>query len=146
LIADQIRDPGNLGTIMRTGLAAGADLILLTPGTVDLYSPKVIRSGMGAHFRLPAQAASWEEISQITEGLILFLADMNQGTSLWETDLTAPLGIILGGEAHGPSLAARSLSNQAIHIPMNTLSESLNAAAASAILLFEVRRQRNLRK
>jgi RNA methyltransferase, TrmH family len=144
LIADEIRDPGNLGTLMRSSLAAGADLILLSPGTVDLYSPKVVRAGMGAHFRLPAIAASWEEISRICAGLVLYLADMNQGESCWETDLTAPLGIILGGEANGPGKNARELSTHIIHIPMNTHSESLNAAAAGAVLLFEIRRQRNL--
>ena len=145
LIADEIRDPGNLGTLMRSGLAAGVDLILLSPGTVDLYSPKVIRAGMGAHFLLPALAASWEEIPEITAGLVLYLADMNQGKNCWETDLTGPLGIILGGEAHGPGKKARELSNHSIHIPMNTHSESLNAAAAGAVLLFEIRRQRYLR-
>lgn len=142
LIADEIRDPGNLGTLMRSGLAAGIDLILLSPGTVDLYSPKVIRAGMGAHFRLPVLAASWEEILQITVGLVLYLADMDQGKNCWETDLTGPVGIILGGEAHGPGEKARELSNHSIHIPMNTHSESLNAAAAGAVLLFEIRRQR----
>ena len=145
LIANEIRDPGNLGTLMRSGLAAGVDLILLSPGTVDLYSPKVIRAGMGAHFRLPALAASWEKISKITAGLVLYLADMNQGQSCWETDLSGPVGIILGGEAHGPGKDARELANHSIHIPMNTHSESLNAAAAGAVLLFEIRRQRYLR-
>jgi len=90
LIADEIRDPGNLGTLMRSSLAAGVDMFLLSPGSVDLYSPKVIRSGMGAHFRLPAITTSWEEILQLTSGLVLYLADMNQGKSCWETDLTAP--------------------------------------------------------
>jgi len=146
LIADEIRDPGNLGTLMRSSLAAGVDMFLLSPGSVDLYSPKVIRSGMGAHFRLPAITASWEEILQLTSGLVLYLADMNQGKSCWETDLTAPLGIILGGEAHGPGKSARELANHSVHIPMNTHSESLNAAAAGAILLFEIRRQRYLQE
>jgi len=146
LIADEIRDPGNLGTLMRSSLAAGVDMFLLSPGSVDLYSPKVIRSGMGAHFRLPAIIASWEEILQLTSGLVLYLADMNQGKSCWETDLTAPLGIILGGEAHGPGKNARKLANHSVHIPMNTHSESLNAAAAGAILLFEIRRQRYLQE
>lgn len=144
LIVDEIRDPGNLGTLMRSCLAAGVDMLLLSPGTVDLYSPKVIRSGMGAHFRLPAISAPWDEILQLTTGMVLYLADMNQGKSCWETDLTGPMGIILGGEAHGPGKKARELANHTIHIPMNTHSESLNAAAAGAILLFEIRRQRYL--
>jgi len=143
MIIDEIRDPGNLGTLMRSGLAAGVNMFLLSPGTVDLYSPKVIRSGMGAHFRLPAISTSWDEILELTSGLVLYLADMNQGKSCWKTDLTGPLGIILGGEAHGPGKDARKLANQTIHIPMNTHSESLNAAAAGAVLLFEICRQRS---
>jgi TrmH family RNA methyltransferase len=146
LIADEIRDPGNLGTLMRSSLAAGVDMLLLSRGSVDLYSPKVIRSGMGAHFRLPAITTSWEEILQLTSGLVLYLADMNQGKSCWETDLTGPLGIILGGEAHGPGKNARGLAKYSVHIPMNTHSESLNSAAAGAILLFEIRRQRYLQE
>jgi len=146
LIADEFRDPGNLGTLMRTCLAAGADMILLSPGTVDLFSPKVVRAGMGAHFRLPALSSSWEEINLLTDGLTLYLADMNQGDSCWDTDLTGPLGIILGGEAHGPGKEAREIANRSIHIPMNTHSESLNAAAAGAILLFEIRRQRRIQE
>lgn len=143
LIVDEMRDPGNLGTLMRSSLAAGVDLLLLSPGTVDLYSPKVIRSGMGAHFRLPTISTSWDEIFELTEGLVLYLADMNQGKSCWEADLTGPLGIILGGEAHGPGEDARKTAQQMIHIPMNSHSESLNAAAAGAVLLFEIRRQRS---
>lgn len=143
LIVDEMRDPGNLGTLMRSSLAAGVDLLLLSPGTVDLYSPKVIRSGMGAHFRLPTISTSWDEIFELTEGLVLYLADMNQGISCWEADLTGPLGIILGGEAHGPGEDARRVAQQTLHIPMNSHSESLNAAVAGAVLLFEIRRQRS---
>ncbi|MFN2280927.1 MAG: TrmH family RNA methyltransferase [Anaerolineales bacterium] len=142
LILDAIRDPGNLGTLMRTCLAAGADGLLLGPGTVDSYSPKVVRSAMGAHFRLPVVSASWKEIASLTRGMGLYLADMDQGESLWEADLTKPLGIILGGEAHGPGKQARSLAGESIHIPMEAPAESLNAAIAGAILLFEVKRQR----
>jgi len=90
-------------------------------------------------------AASWEEIPQITSGLVLYLADMNQGKSCWDTDLSGPVGIILGGEARGPGDKARELAKHSIHIPMNNHSESLNAAAAGAVLLFEIRRQRFLR-
>lgn len=142
LILDAIRDPGNLGTLMRTCLAAGADGLLLGPGTVDPYSPKVVRSAMGAHFRLPVIGASWKEITSLTREMDLYLADMGQGKSLWEADLTRPLGIILGGEAHGPGKQARALAGESLHIPMAAAAESLNAAIAGAILLFEVKRQR----
>lgn len=142
VIADQIRDPGNLGTLMRTALAAGADAMILTPGTTDPFSPKVVRSAMGAHFYLPLVMADWAEIKSITAGLACYLADMQAGKSLWEADLSLPLAIILGGEAQGPGKPARQLADQAIHIPMEQETESLNAAAAGAVLLYEVRRQR----
>ena len=144
LIADEIRDPGNLGTIIRTALAAGAEGVLLTPGTVDPFSPKVVRAAMGSHFHLPIKTVSWAEIKKITRGLTLFLADMNVGVDLWQSDLRNPLAIIIGGEAHGPGKSAREFANKVIHIPMNEKSESINAAAAGAVLLFEVRRQRTV--
>ena len=143
LIADEIRDPGNLGTLARSCLAAEANLLILSPGSVDLFSPKVIRAGMGAHFRLPIIKTDYSDISGITDGLPLFLAAMNEGKALWETDLRGPLGLILGSEAHGAGNAARELADHIIHIPMNPASESLNASAAGAVILFEVRRQRN---
>lgn len=144
IIADQLRDPGNLGALMRTAAAAGADGLILTPGTADPFAPKVVRSAMGAHFHLPLLTASWPEIRQLTEGLEIYLAEMGGGLSLWEADLTGPLALILGGEAHGPSKPARQLAGQTLHIPMEASTESLNAAAAGAILLFEIRRQRSI--
>jgi len=144
LIADEIRDPGNLGTLMRTALAAGTDGVLLPPGTVDPFSPKVVRAAMGAHFHLPIKTASWPEIEKITRNLAVYLADMDQGPNLWQPDLTEPLGIIIGGEAHGPGKNARGLTNKILHIPMSEKSESINAAAAGAVFLYEIRRQRTL--
>ena len=142
MIADNIRDPGNLGTLLRTSLAAGAQAILLSPGTVDPTSPKVIRAGMGAHFQIPVLSCSWEEIRKITDGLTVFAADMTQGSRYWDTDLTKPLGLLIGGEAHGPGKQARNLADAMIHIPMRNSSESLNAAVAGAVLMYEVLRQR----
>ena len=144
LITDEIRDPGNLGTLMRTALAAGADGVLLPPGTVDPFSPKVVRAAMGAHFHLPVKIASWIEIKKTIRGLTVYLTDMNQGVNLWQSELTEPLAIIIGGEAHGPGKIARELTNKVLHIPMSDKSESINAAAAGAVLLFEIRRQRTL--
>ena len=142
IIADEIRDPGNLGTLLRTAQAAGVNGFLLSPGTVDPFSPKVIRAGMGAHFRLPILSCSWEKIRQITGGLTIFGADMEGGSRIWDAYLSLPLALILGGEAHGPGKHSRDLADSWIHIPMNDGSESLNAAAAGAVLMFEVLRQR----
>lgn len=142
LVLDALRDPGNLGTLMRSCLAAGADGLLLGPGTVDPFSPKVVRAAMGAHFKLPVLSGSWPEIDQLTGGMDRYLADMGQGKILWEADLTRPVALILGGEAHGPGPQARQLAGASLHIPMISESESLNAAVAGAVLLFEVMRQR----
>ena len=142
VILDSLRDPGNLGSLMRTSLAANADGLLLSPGSVDPFSPKVVRSAMGAHFRLPVHIHSWPEIADLTQDLTILLAEMDSGSSLWDTDLTGPVGIILGSEAHGPGLEAKKLAAKSVHIPISSNIESLNAAVAGAVLLFETNRQR----
>lgn len=147
LIADTIRDPGNMGTILRSAAAAGVQGIILTPGTVDCYSPKVIRSAMGAHFHLPVASLDWPEIHHLLKEepnpLQILLADVHQGRSCWQTDLRQPTALLIGSEAEGASPAAHQLADALIHIPMPGGFESLNASVAAAILLFEVVRQRN---
>lgn len=144
LIPDQIRDPGNLGTLLRSAAAAGVQAVLLPPETTDASAPKVVRAGMGAHFRLPVHAMEWDEIEQYCKqaNLQLFLADMNGG-SCWEANLRSPLALIVGGEAEGASEQARKLADWSVRIPMPGIAESLNAGVAGAVLLFEVVRQRN---
>lgn len=148
LIADNLRDPGNLGTLLRSAGAAGAQAVLLSPGTTDAFSPKVLRAGMGAHFRLPVFHRSWEEIRAICKGstppLRVFLAESAEGAACWNLDLRQPLALMVGSEAEGPTPEARALADQPITIPMPGKSESLNAAVAASILLFEVVRQRYL--
>jgi len=141
LIPDQIRDPGNLGTLLRTAAAAGVQAVFLPPETTDAFAPKVVRSGMGAHFRLPIQSMKWEKIRRETKDLQVYLADMD-GTSCWETDLRQPLALIVGSEAEGASEEARQLASQRISIPMAGHVESLNAGVAGSVLMFEVVRQR----
>lgn len=140
LIPDQIRDPGNLGTLIRSAAATGVQAVLLPPETTDAFAPKVVRSGMGAHFRLPIHSLSWEDIQVQTKGLQIYLADMD-GQSCWETDLRTPLALIVGGEAEGASETARKLATK-ISIPMAGDVESLNAGVAGSVLMFEVVRQR----
>lgn len=142
LILDQIRDPGNLGTLLRTAVAAGVDAVLLPPETTDAFAPKVVRSGMGAHFRLPIHSMAWEEIQEQIKDLQVYLADMD-GQSCWETDLSQPLALIIGSEAEGASEEARKLAAQKISIPMTGNVESLNAGIAGSVLMFEVVRQRS---
>ena len=141
LIPDQIRDPGNLGTLLRTAAAAGVQAVFLPPETTDAFAPKVVRSGMGAHFRLPIQAMKWEKIRRETKDLQIYLADMD-GKPCWETDLRQPLVLIVGNETEGASEEARQLASQKISIPMAGNVESLNASVAGSVLMFEVVRQR----
>ena len=141
LIPDSIRDPGNLGTLLRTADAAGVQAVLIPPDTTDTFAPKVVRSGMGAHFRLPIHSMSWDEISEQTKGLQIFIADMD-GQSCWETDLKSPLALIIGSEAEGASETAKKLAKAFVKIPMAGKTESLNAAVAGSVLMFEVTRQR----
>ena len=142
LIPDQIRDPGNLGTLIRSAAAAGAQAALIPPETVDAFSPKVVRAGMGAHFRLPVYSLGWDEIQAKITGCAVFLADAEGQTSCWGADFRQPLALIVGGEAEGASQSARKLADRLVNIPMPGKIESLNAAAAGAILMFEVVRQR----
>jgi len=142
LIPDQVRDPGNLGTLLRSAAATGVQAVLLPPETTDAFAPKVVRSGMGAHFRLPIYSMAWEEIEVQSKGLQIYLADMD-GQSCWQTDLRQPLALIVGGEAEGASEEARKIATQKISIPMVGNVESLNAGIAGSVLMFEVVRQRS---
>ena len=142
LIFDSIRDPGNLGTLLRTAAAAGGQAVFLPPETTDAFAPKVVRAGMGAHFRLPVCSLSWEEIHARLVGLNVYLAEMDAPLSCWQANFRSPLALIVGGEAEGASEHARRLANQLVSIPMPGKAESLNAAMAGAVLMFEVVRQR----
>lgn len=146
LVIDAIRDPGNLGTLLRSAGAAGTQAVILTPGTTDPFSPKVLRSAMGAHFRLPILAMSWDEIKTtchtIGKEISILLSDAEQGESCYDLDLRKPVALAVGSEAEGVTADARKNADGWIKIPMPGRSESLNAAVAASILLFEVVRQR----
>jgi RNA methyltransferase, TrmH family len=146
LILDGLRDPGNLGTILRTAAAAGVQTVLLAPKCADAFAPKVLRAGMGAHFRLPIYQPGWYGITRILKGsgskLRIYLADSAVGIPYSQADFRSPLALIIGGEASGAGSESFSLADEKVHIPMPGGSESLNAAVAASILLFEVVRQR----
>jgi TrmH family RNA methyltransferase len=145
LILDAIRDPGNVGTILRTASAAGVNAVFIAPETADPYSPKVLRAGMGAQLKLPVWQGDWSELVQLIKrraGLRTFLADTGEGTVYWETPLTQAVALIVSNEASGPSLAARELADGVITIPMPGRCDSLNAAIAASLIIYEVLRQR----
>lgn len=142
LIPDSVRDPGNLGTMLRTAAAAGVEAVLIPPGSVDPYAPKVVRSAMGAHFHLPIASTDWEEISRQLGTMPVFTAAAHEGKPYHQVDLSLPLALIIGGEAAGASDDARRLTTEYVNIPMSGKTESLNTAVAAGILLFEAVRQK----
>lgn len=144
VIPDGVRDPGNMGTMLRTAAAAGVNAFVLPAGTVDPFSPKVVRAAMGAHFRLPILTVSWQDIRELieTNALYVHLAVPGAGEVYTGADFSEPTALIVGGEAGGAGAPARKLADKFIHIPMPGKIESLNTAVAAAILMFEVVRQR----
>lgn len=148
LILDNLRDPGNAGTILRTASAAGVDVVLLAPGTTDVYAPKVVRAGMGAHFHLSIRALSWPEIKTFCKNTCrppveILLTEAEQGIPYWQVDLRRPLALVIGGEAEGVSPQAQQAADRWVTIPMPGYAESLNAATAASVFIYEVVRQRN---
>jgi TrmH family RNA methyltransferase len=148
LILDQVKDPGNVGTILRTASAAGAQAVIMAPGCVDPFSPKVLRSGMGAHFNIPIASLTWPQITEFCRrpgnNLNICLAEATSGISMWTLDFHQPIVIVIGSEADGASVEAKQAANTVINIPMPGGSESLNASVAAGIILYEVVRQRSL--
>ncbi len=147
LILDELADPGNMGTILRTALAADVEEVLLSPNCVDCFSPKVVRAAAGAHIGLPiATDLSWEAIAErITlhcekERRVL-LAEAGSPHLYFEQDLRHPFALIIGNEAHGPSHEARQAATISIAIPLANGVESINAAMAAGIVLYEAVRQ-----
>ncbi|GCF09303.1 TrmH family RNA methyltransferase [Dictyobacter arantiisoli] len=147
LILDDLADPGNMGTILRTALAADVERVVLTAHCVDHYSPKVVRAAAGAHVALPVEAhVTWDEIAEhITAHCAgqprVFLAEAGSDQMYFAQDLTQPFALIVGNEAHGPSAQAHALATLSVSIPLANDVESLNVAMATGIILYETVRQ-----
>jgi len=146
LILDRVRDPGNLGTTLRTALAAGVEQVLLTPGTVDASNPKVVRAAMGAHLSLPVAVLGWDAIAEAVTGCDVWLAVAGGDTLYTAADWARPVALIVGGEATGAGQRARALARGQVSIPMAVGLESLNTTVATAVILFEVVRQRTAKE
>lgn len=142
LILDGVSTPGNLGTMLRTAAAAGVDGVLLAPGSVDACNPKVVRGGMGAHLRLPIHSMGWAEIGQQVRGMAVWAAVVQEGVPYTAVSWTQPSALVIGSEAWGLSAQGMQLCTGHCTIPMATQTESLNAAVAAGIILFEAVRQR----
>ena len=145
LALDDVQDPGNLGTMFRTAEGAGMSGVVLSSGCVDLFNPKVVRSTMGAMFRVPfyiCESMS-EEMKQLQNQSFHFYAAHLQGKKNFrEETYDGRIGILIGNEANGLSDEVTALADKKVIIPMEGELESLNAAVSAALLMYEVQRNR----
>lgn len=147
LLLEDIRDPGNMGTMIRTAEGAGVTGIIFGDSTVDIYNPKVIRSTMGSIYRMPFYQSKdfYLTISQMKEqGIIVFAAHLMGASYDTENYFKGKCAFLIGNEANGLSERAVKEADKLIKIPMAGHVESLNAAVAAAILMYEAARQRRL--
>jgi RNA methyltransferase, TrmH family len=138
VVADRVGEPGNLGTIVRSAEAAGADAVIVTPGTVDETNPKVVRASAGALFHVPVVAATLAEVA--SAGLRLIGSSSHRGSAHIATDWSGRIAIVAGNESAG--LEAGSAIDQWVRIEHSGRAESLNVAMATTVLCFEALRQR----
>ena len=151
LILENIQDPGNLGTLFRSAEAAGAAGIIMTRGCVDLFSPKVVRSTMSAVFRMPymiCESLSEQQDAVVTRlrnaGITVLAAALDASAcGYWSADYTGPCAVMIGNEGNGLSREAIDAADRKVFIPMQGRIESLNAAVAGSVILFEAARQRD---
>ncbi len=145
IIAHQLQDPGNIGTIIRTAEAVGADSIITTTGTVNPFSLKALRSSMGSSFRLPIilSLKSQQVIEFCQQNKLQIVAASVKATKQYtELDWTLPTALIIGSEADGLDPFMSKVAQENICIPMAKDVESLNVSAATSVLLYEAARQR----
>jgi TrmH family RNA methyltransferase len=138
VVLDEVRDPGNAGTIIRVADAAGADAVILTGGSVDPYNPKVVRATTGSlfHLRVTTGVTLGAAADAVREaGLELLAADMH-GEPLPSADLSGPTAWLFGNEAHGLSAEARALAARTVAVPIYGAAESLNLGTAAAVCLY----------
>lgn len=147
VIADRIQDPGNLGTIIRAGEALGADAVLLTSGTCNPYSTKVLRASTGSIFFIPVIKAKIKNIETfiLNNKLNLVIADPHAKIFSFEMDFTKPLALIFGNEAQGVNQQLRAMKHASCKIPQKGKTESLNVAMSATVFLYEIFRQRFLK-
>ena len=147
LVMDDVTDPGNMGTMIRTADAAGFDGVILGPASVDLYNPKTLRATMGSIFHIPCVAAhSLEQALTLLKsaGIRLIATHLGATEMPYAIDLTRDAALIVGNEAHGVSPTSTQLADILVKIPMLGGAESLNASTAANILMYESVRQRTL--
>lgn len=150
MVLEDLQDPGNLGTIVRTGEGAGIDGVILSKGCVDIYNPKTIRSTMGSLYRVPFIYTDdlEETIQELKKKGVHFYAAHLKGTHFYdEVDYTADggIGFLIGNEGNGLKDETADLADRYIKIPMEGQVESLNAAIAATVLMYEAYRQKRVK-
>lgn len=143
VLLEDIQDPGNLGSILRSAAAAGVDVVYLSEGCADVWSPKTLRGGQGAQFVVPVVEKA-DLITMSTEFGGTLLAASLKGESLYSMKLTGPIAFVFGNEGAGLTDEMLNASTHRVRIPMPGNVESLNAAAAAAVCLFERVRQNTI--
>jgi len=146
LVLDGVRDPGNVGTLIRTAAAAGCTAVVTTAGSADPFAPKVVRGAMGMHFHLPVIAdVAWDLLGPALAALPASYATDGDATLPYDAvDWTCGAAVVIGHEDHGISPDARTWCTGNVVIPMARGVESLNAAMSGAVVLFEIARQRRM--
>lgn len=145
LIVEDVEKPGNLGAMLRTAGAAGADALIAVGDSPDAHNPNAVTTSTGALFSMPLAVTEWDELEPwlATRGVRVLCASPAATESVWDTNLTAAVALVVGAEDEGLSHRAEELADETIFIPQNTTTvDSLNVSVAAAILLFEARRQR----
>ncbi|MBQ6314018.1 MAG: RNA methyltransferase [Mogibacterium sp.] len=140
LVLDRIQDPGNMGTMIRTAVAAGYSMIIAVKGTADVWSPKVLRSTAGMVFDIPiAYVSGPEELSTVLRraGKRIVVTDPAGGRPYYEEDLRSNVALVIGNEGNGISDEVMDLADVRVTLPMKGETESLNAAVSAAILMYE---------
>ena len=145
LVLDALQDPGNTGTLIRTAAAFDFSGILLLPGCSDAYNPKTLRATAGSIFRIPVvkSSSTYEAIQKIrASGFKLIVAHSGEGKFIDEIDLGRYPAIVVGNEGHGPSKEIMEFADELVMLPMANNVESLNAAVAGSLLIYESFRRR----
>ena len=144
IVLERVEKPGNLGAIMRSADAAGADAVIVCDPLTDLHNPNLIRASLGAVFSVPCVACTSEEcIHYLKENHIRILTAQLQDSRLYyDTDMTCPTAIVMGTESTGLTTSWREAADAHIRIPMNGKLDSLNVSVSAAVLLYEAVRQR----
>lgn len=143
LVADEIQDPGNMGTLLRTAVGAGVHGLLVVEGSVDVYNPKVLRSSMGAVFHLPHWLVTRRQALDLARanGSTLVIADLVDSNNYWKARYPQNMALVIGNEARGVHPDFRDAALLRVQIPLLGPVESLNAPVAAAVLLYEILRQ-----